>query len=286
MASVKEQRQQPEIPASVLRIAAGAEVSAGRAAAINSSICLQQYRIARPEAEPEECGYLLSLPVADDSCSIQLLYTMPAADNSGELDILSVSFHPQFLAQWPDAVWQQQRAFRLDRSAEHPFIPCTISKTLLAVLLGASAEDHFTDSLRQMETAVQLLRRAMEILAVPFAACAVPACRFLAYESEREKIFRAGAILDERYDENISIKELSRMVAINECYLKKGFKALLGKTVHEYQAAQRIIRAKTMLQGERRSVTEVAALLGYSSISHFSTAFRKATGMKPCELLQ
>jgi len=26
-------------------------------------------------------------------------------------------------------------------------------------------------------------------------------------------------------------------------------------------------------------------LLGYSSISHFSTAFKKHTGIKPCELL-
>jgi len=33
------------------------------------------------------------------------------------------------------------------------------------------------------------------------------------------------------------------------------------------------------------SVTEVALFLGYSSISHFSTAFKKHTGLKPCELL-
>lgn len=116
-------------------------------------------------------------------------------------------------------------------------------------------------------------------------ACAVPACRFLAYESEREKIFKARDILNEYYDEAISIKDLSRKVAMNECYLKKGFKTLIGDTVHEYQAKQRIYHAQRMLREERKTVTEVAALLGYSSISHFSTAFKKATGLKPCELL-
>ena len=36
---------------------------------------------------------------------------------------------------------------------------------------------------------------------------------------------------------------------------------------------------------ELNRVTDVSSLLGYSSISHFSTAFKKHTGLKPCELL-
>jgi AraC-like DNA-binding protein len=107
----------------------------------------------------------------------------------------------------------------------------------------------------------------------------------LAYDSEREKIFKAREILDAHYDEKMTIKGLARKVAMNECYLKKGFKTLTGSTIHEYIAARRISSARHMLQVEGRSVTEVAASLGYSSISHFSTAFKKATGLKPCELL-
>jgi AraC-like DNA-binding protein len=72
---------------------------------------------------------------------------------------------------------------------------------------------------------------------------------------------------------------------MNECYLKKGFKALVGKTIHEYQQELRISRAKVLLQHEGQSVTDVANILGYSSISHFSTAFKRVTGLKPCELL-
>ncbi|MBS1690543.1 MAG: helix-turn-helix transcriptional regulator, partial [Bacteroidetes bacterium] len=63
------------------------------------------------------------------------------------------------------------------------------------------------------------------------------------------------------------------------------FKALVGKTIHEYQQGLRITKAKELLQQEGQSVSDVANILGYSSISHFSTAFKKATGMKPCELL-
>ena len=110
-------------------------------------------------------------------------------------------------------------------------------------------------------------------------------CRFLANESDREKIVQAREILLKHIGEPITIKELSRKVAINECYLKKGFKELFGVTVFDFYQSQRMEHARYLLYEKGLSVTEVSMLLGYSSISHFSTAFKKHTGLKPCELL-
>lgn len=111
------------------------------------------------------------------------------------------------------------------------------------------------------------------------------ACKFLANEQDREKISRAREILLEHIGEPITIKELSRKVAINECYLKKGFKEMFGTTIFDFYQGQRMEHAKYLLYEKGLSVTEVSLLLGYSSISHFSTAFKKQTGLKPCELL-
>jgi AraC-like DNA-binding protein len=110
-------------------------------------------------------------------------------------------------------------------------------------------------------------------------------CKFLANEADREKITKAREILIEHIGEPITIKELSRKVAINECYLKKGFKEMFGTTVFDFYQSQRMEHAKYLLYEKGLSVTEVSMLLGYSSISHFSTAFKKHTGLKPCELL-
>jgi AraC-like DNA-binding protein len=110
-------------------------------------------------------------------------------------------------------------------------------------------------------------------------------CKFLSNELDREKIIKAREILIQHIGEPITIKELSRKVAINECYLKKGFKELFGTTIFEFYQSQRMEHAKYLLYEKGLSVTEVSALLGYSSISHFSTAFKKHTGLKPCELL-
>lgn len=110
-------------------------------------------------------------------------------------------------------------------------------------------------------------------------------CKFLANELDREKIVKAREILLQHIGEPITIRELSRKVAINECYLKKGFKELFGTTVFDFYQSQRMEHAKYLLYEKGLSVTEVSLLLGYSSISHFSTAFKKHTGLKPCELL-
>jgi len=110
-------------------------------------------------------------------------------------------------------------------------------------------------------------------------------CKFLANEADREKIVKAREILIQHIGEPITIKELSRKVAINECYLKKGFKELFGTTVFDFYQSQRMEHAKYLLYEKGLSVTEVSMMLGYSSISHFSTAFKKHTGLKPCELL-
>lgn len=110
-------------------------------------------------------------------------------------------------------------------------------------------------------------------------------CKFLANDLDREKIIKAREILIQHIGEPITIKELARKVYINECYLKKGFKELFGTTVFEFYQSQRMEHAKYLLYEKGLSVTDVSAMLGYSSISHFSTAFKKHTGLKPCELL-
>lgn len=110
-------------------------------------------------------------------------------------------------------------------------------------------------------------------------------CKFLANEADREKIIKAREILLQHIGEPITIKALSRKVAINECYLKKGFKEIFGTTIFDFYQGQRMEHAKYLLYDKGLSVTEVSMLLGYSSISHFSSAFKKHTGIKPCELL-
>ncbi len=247
---------------------------------IGSFIRVERYFIPGDDMLPDERGALFCLPIDENKFGVQLAYVQL---NEEGARLICLHVHPDFFLQWPVTLLSKE-AFRFDHAAEHELRLDAPSASLIDQLL-APRERNFSVALQELEFAIHLLRRAVEQLSHPFTTCPVPACRFLAHESEREKIFKARDILDAHYDEKLTIKSLARKVAMNECYLKKGFKTLTGSTIHEYIAARRIATAKHMLQTEGRSVTEVAASLGYSSISHFSTAFKKATGLKPCELL-
>ena len=110
--------------------------------------------------------------------------------------------------------------------------------------------------------------------------------KFLSNEADKEKLLKARDILLQHISEPITIKALSRKIAMNECYLKKGFKAMFGTTIFDFYQSQRMEHAKNLLYEKGLTVTDVSIQLGYSSISHFSIAFKKHTGLKPCDLLR
>ncbi len=233
---------------------------------------------------PEESGRLFLYPIEDGQYNLHLLYPLEHSDVL-QPEICWIQFLPEFFNMFQEEVLMNNTPFRFDQTTEQQFNVCNQTKILIDQLKAISALNPLLQSLQLSEIAVQLLRRAIENVTIPFTVCPVPACRFLANENERSKIMEARRIVDQTIDQPLTIKELSRKVAMNECYLKKGFKTLTGKTINEYQQHLRIAKAKELLQQQGQTVSEVAGLLGYSSISHFSTAFKKATGIKPCELL-
>jgi len=267
-------------------VGAEARVVRSQALPVNNSIEAVRQEVSLPEnSQPEDTGMLYLFPIDDNKFCLQLCFLQYTDTSSVDAEVFSIKYLPSFFDQYPPEVLMENQPFRFDQTTEQQFSICSQTRTLLEQLKHRGELTPFIWSLQRSETAMHLLRRALECITVPFTACQVPACRFLAYESEREKIREACQVLEQQIDQPITIPELARRVAMNECYLKKGFKALVGKTIHEYQQGLRIERAKELLQKQGLSVTEVANTLGYSSISHFSTAFKRVTGLKPCELL-
>ena len=263
-----------------------ARVVSRESVAISNFIEAEWIEVCLPEySEQEDQGMLYLFPVDDNKFCLQLCYMQFPETSSMNATVSSLRFLPAFFDQYPPETLMLNQPFRFDQTTELQFPICSQSLMLLSQLQQEAMLTPFTRALQQSETAMHLLRKAIECITIPFTVCQVPACRFLMYESEREKIKEARLILERNIDQPHTIRELARKVAMNECYLKKGFKTLIGKTIHEYQQELRMNKAKTLLQQEGRSVTDVANILGFSSISHFSTAFKRVTGMKPCELL-
>ncbi|MBI3232738.1 MAG: helix-turn-helix transcriptional regulator [Bacteroidetes bacterium] len=69
-------------------------------------------------------------------------------------------------------------------------------------------------------------------------------CKFLLNPVEKEKIYKAKAIILSRLNNPMTIPELSMEVCINQCYLKKGFKEIFGTTIYDFVQEQRMINLK------------------------------------------
>ena len=205
--------------------------------------------------------------------------------NENVLTFYCVAFLRGYFAQYALAEQMPEIPFGQGVETDYNIICSAKAKMIVATLMQREAMPRFSDVLKRVILAEELLSGAMASIAAPFMPCSVPACRFLGNDREREKIEQAIAIINAEPEAKCSITDLAKRVAINECYLKKGFKALTGKSINEYRQAKKIEKAQWLLQ-QQKTVTEVAYLLGYSSLAHFSNAYKKITQKKPCEWIK
>ena len=231
--------------------------------------------------------YCRNKAVECDACKLNA--TPGCTERVETVDVLSFRFLSVHLSQFvrprkaENTVSEDLLDFRHTTSFSKTLSLCGRTRLVLEALLNHP----YTDSLENI-----FINAQSQMLLLYSLECMVGEkevegfqCKFLANEADREKIVRAREILLRHIGEPLTIRELSRKVAINECYLKKGFKEMFGTTIFDFYQGQRMEHARYLLYEKGLSVTEVSVMLGYSSISHFSTAFKKHTGLKPCELL-
>lgn len=100
---------------------------------------------------------------------------------------------------------------------------------------------------------------------------------------DEERIRHARNLLKSRMTEAPTLPELSALVGLSPSKLKKGFKAVYGKTAYACLHEDRMETARTLLAERQMNVSEVAWDIGYINVGHFSTAFRKHFGIRPKE---
>jgi AraC family transcriptional regulator len=260
----------------------------------DTGIMVYHYEKAKPRENYLELKFCLTGNVycrqKDTECDMcQFNASSNCPERLESVDVLTFKFSPVHLSQFikqrktNDTLTEEILNFNHSSSFTKILALCGKTRLVIEALLNHA----YTDSLENIYINAQtqmLLLYSLDCM-VGEKDIDVINCKFLANEADREKISKAREILIDHIGEPITIKELSRKVAINECYLKKGFKEMFGTTIFDFYQGQRMEHARYLLYEKGLSVTDVSVMLGYSSISHFSTAFKKHTGLKPCELL-
>lgn len=74
---------------------------------------------------------------------------------------------------------------------------------------------------------------------------------------------------------------LSKQLNLDYTYLSNTFSELEATTISHYMSRIKMERAKEMILFEDLTMSEIAEKLYYSNSSHFSTQFKKITGVPP-----
>ena len=87
----------------------------------------------------------------------------------------------------------------------------------------------------------------------------------------------------DRIFERITIDDLVRFSGSNKTTITTLFKNSVGLAPIEYFVSMKIDLAKQYLREDNYNISQIAEILGYSSIHYFSRQFKKITGMTPSQ---
>lgn len=88
--------------------------------------------------------------------------------------------------------------------------------------------------------------------------------------------------IDANLSEPMTLEDLAQVASMSPHHLIRSFKSAIGVTPFRWLLQERIRRAKLLLAGAM-PLSEVAYACGFSSQSHFATAFKAETGLTPSE---
>ena len=96
-------------------------------------------------------------------------------------------------------------------------------------------------------------------------------------------IQEAVAYIKAHYAEKLTLSIVASHVSFNPEYFSRMFTKETGLNFVTYLNNLRMQRAVELLEGTDQKIYEIAEQVGYSSVSYFSTAFKKTFGQKPNE---
>ncbi|MGN1024347.1 MAG: helix-turn-helix domain-containing protein [Lachnospiraceae bacterium] len=93
----------------------------------------------------------------------------------------------------------------------------------------------------------------------------------------------AKAYIDDHYQSDLSLDEISRNLNISPYYFSKLFKEEAGITFIEYLTKARLSHARELLSQGTIPVKDVCTAVGYQDPNYFSRLFRRSEGVSPSE---
>ena len=103
----------------------------------------------------------------------------------------------------------------------------------------------------------------------------------LSNDDKYRHVYEIADYLSEHCEEDISLEQLAARFFLSKYYVCRLFKDVTGYTVREYINIHRIQKAKRLLEETDHSISEIAEMVGYASLTHFEQTFKNYMTMSP-----
>lgn len=123
--------------------------------------------------------------------------------------------------------------------------------------------------------------RALDVIGAAIGALRPQPTEAHLITRDQRAIARVIAMMDADLARPWTVGELALAAGIGLKRLKLQFPKETGLPVYAYLQERRLAEAHRLLSGKGIAVTEVALAVGYSSLSHFATLFRRRFGLAP-----
>lgn len=89
--------------------------------------------------------------------------------------------------------------------------------------------------------------------------------------------------IDSNFKDKVTLDELAEMSHISKYYLVHNFSKTYGTSPINYLIEKRVEESKYLLSSTNYSLSQIAQIAGFSSLSYFSQSFKKTEGCSPIE---
>ncbi len=200
-------------------------------------------------------GYRVSHPVAGGDACLSLAISEPLLQELAPRDLLRSGNPPAFRLQ----------RLRIDPRAQ-----------VLVALLRHSLANNIAEPLEGESLALTLIQRSLGPRTTHSAG---------ATSGRQRLVDRTKLVLIDDLSRRWTLAEIGGEMHCSPVYLTQVFQQVEGVPLYRYQMRLRLARSLDLL-GQYDDLTTLSLDLGFSSHSHFTSAFREAYGRTPSEFRQ
>jgi AraC family transcriptional regulator len=95
------------------------------------------------------------------------------------------------------------------------------------------------------------------------------------------RLRRVVQYIQDNVERELPLAELSAVVHMSPYHFARLFKSSTGLSPHRFVVRHRIDQAQALLADQTVPIVVIARLVGFRTASHFTTTFRRFTGVTP-----